>query len=60
MVATILCDASSKALSDQHFVFFNQLSSPDLSVSQLEQAMGPDLEQVEIDLQDVPAEVQHL
>lgn len=60
VVATILCDASSKALSDQHFVFFNQLSSPELSVSQLEQAMGPDLEQVEIDLRDVPAEVHRI
>ena len=26
VVATILCDARSQALSDEHFVFFNQLT----------------------------------
>jgi tellurium resistance protein TerD len=57
VVATLLCDASSKALSEQHFVFFNQLSSPELSVTQLESALGGDKEQVEVDLASVPAEV---
>jgi tellurium resistance protein TerD len=57
VVATILCDADSKALSDEHFVFFNQLSSPDLSTTQLETALGGDNEQVEIDLAAVPHEV---
>jgi tellurium resistance protein TerD len=56
-LATILCGADGRALSDQHFVFFNQLSSPDLSVQQLEQALGGDQEQVEIDLNAVPAQV---
>ena len=60
VVATILCDAQSKALSDEHFVFFNQLSSPDLSVAQLEQALGGDAEQIEIDLVAVPAAVQRI
>lgn len=57
VVATILCGPSGQALSDDHFVFFNQLSSPDLSVQQLEQALGPDTEQVEVDLSAVPPEV---
>jgi tellurium resistance protein TerD len=57
VLATILCDADSQALSDEHFVFFNQLSSPDLSVTQLEQVVGEDTEQVEIDLHAVPADV---
>ena len=57
VLATVLCDASSKALSPEHFVFFNQLSSPDLTVSQLTEALGGDKEQVEIALADVPAEV---
>jgi len=57
VLATILCDAGSKALSAEHFVFFNQLNSPDLSVSQLESALGGDKEQVEIDLPDVPPEI---
>ena len=57
VVATILCDSAGKALSDDHFVFFNQLSSPDMSVTQLEAALGDDHEQVEIDLLNVPADV---
>lgn len=57
VVATLLCDADSKVLSEDHFVFFNQLQSPDLSVSQLEQALGDDTEQVEVDLASVPPEV---
>lgn len=60
VVATILCDGSSKALSDEHFIFFNQLSSPDLSVSQLAQVVGKDTEQVEIDLDAVPTDVSRI
>jgi len=59
-MATILCGANGRALSDQHFVFFNQLSSPELSVQQLEQALGGDQEQVEIDLNSVPAQVERI
>jgi tellurium resistance protein TerD len=57
VVAAILCNPASKALTRQHFVFFNQLSSPDLSVKQVEEALGDDDEQIEIDLLDVPADV---
>ena len=60
VLATILCDAAGRALSDRHFVFFNQLSSPELSVHQLEQALGEDQEQVEVDLTLVPSEVERL
>lgn len=60
VVAAILCDENSRALSDEHFVFFNQLTSPDLSVSQLEQALGEDSEQIEIDLPAVPAAVSRI
>ena len=60
MVATILCDEHSKAISDEHFVFFNQLSEPSMSVSQLEQAMGPDCEQIEIHLDAVPANISRI
>ena len=55
--AAVLCDQDSRALSDEHVVFFNQLSSPDLSVSRLTEALGGDSEQLEIDLTAVPAEV---
>jgi tellurium resistance protein TerD len=60
VLATILCNAAGQALSDRHFVFFNQLTSPDLSVQQLEQALGGDQEQVEVDLTRVPAEVDRI
>jgi tellurium resistance protein TerD len=59
-MATILCGTDGRALSDQDFVFFNQLSSPDLSVQQLEAALGGDQEQVEIDLNAVPARVDRI
>lgn len=57
VVATVLCDESGRARSDQDFVFFNQLASPELSVRQLEESLGDDVEQVEVDLADVPADV---
>jgi tellurium resistance protein TerD len=60
VMATILCGANGRALSDQHFVFFNQLSSPDLSVQELTSAVGGDQEQVEIDLGAVPANVERI
>ena len=60
VIATVLCNGSSKALSDEHFVFFNQLTSPETSVSQLEHARGGDTEQVEIDLDRIPAEVERI
>ena len=60
VVATILCDEHSKAISDEHFVFFNQLTEPSMTVSQLEQAMGNDDEQIEIQLTAVPAEVSRI
>ena len=59
-MATILCGTDGRALSDRDFVFFNQLSSPDLSVQQLETALGGDQEQVEIDLNAVPARVDRI
>ncbi len=60
VVATILCGADGKALSDDYFVFFNQLSTPDLSVTQLEEALGSDSEQIEIDLKQVPENVSRI
>src|SRR4051794_714208 len=60
VVATILCDGASKVLSDQHFVFFNQLVAPDLSVAQLQEAVGDDSEQIEIDMDKVPVEVSRI
>lgn len=61
VVATLLCDHASQVLSREHVVFFNQLTSPDLSVAQLDKARSSgDLEQVEVDLRDVPAEVSRI
>jgi len=53
----VLCDTDNKAPSAEHFVFFNQLTSPDLSVTQLESALAGDKEQVEVDLADAPPEI---
>lgn len=60
VVASMLCGADGRLLSAEHFVFFNQLGRPELSVQQVEQALGGDQEQVEIDLRSVPAEVEHI
>lgn len=60
VMAAMLCDAHGRALSDVHFVFFNQLASPDLSVHEVDKALGGDNEQVEIDLAAVPAEVERV
>jgi tellurium resistance protein TerD len=60
VLAAVLCDSASRALSERHFVFFNQLGSPELSVQQLDKAMGADQEQIEIDLTRVPAEVERI
>jgi tellurium resistance protein TerD len=57
VLATVLCDSEGKAPSAEHFVFFNQLSSPEESVTQVETALAGDREQVEIDLPDVPADI---
>jgi tellurium resistance protein TerD len=60
VVATILCDDRGKAISAEHFVFFNQLTEPTMSVSQLELAMGEDSEQIEIRLSAVPAVISRI
>ena len=58
--AAILCDAHSRALSDQHFVFFNQLRSPDESVRERDRLLGSDREQIDVDLTAVPADVHRI
>jgi tellurium resistance protein TerD len=58
--AAILGDRGGRARSDADFVFFNQLASPELSVQQLEQALGGDDEQIEVDLTGVPADVERI
>ncbi|MGH3626833.1 MAG: TerD family protein, partial [Sciscionella sp.] len=60
VMATILCGTDGRAVSEHHFVFFNQLSSPELSTQQLEEALGDDKEQVEVDLAAVPSNVERL
>lgn len=60
VVATILCDHAGRALSDEHFVFFNQLASPEESVVARDAALGGDNEQIEVDLSGVPSEVERI
>ncbi|HEU0104148.1 MAG TPA: TerD family protein [Mycobacteriales bacterium] len=59
--SAILCNAAGKVVSDSHFVFFNNLTSPDGSVEHTGDNLtgegeGDD-EQVKVDLARVPAEV---
>jgi tellurium resistance protein TerD len=58
--AAMLCGPDGRARSDKDFVFFNQLTSTDESVHQLEQALGGDREQIEIELGGVPPEVERI
>ena len=58
--AVILCAADGRARSDEDFVFFNQLASPDQSVQHVESALGGDAEQIEVDLDAVPADIDRL
>lgn len=60
VAATLLCDKAGHVLSPEHFIFFNQLASPDLSVTQLEAALGEDQEQVDVTLAAVPAEIERI
>ncbi|MFF4602950.1 TerD family protein [Streptomyces sp. NPDC001339] len=59
--SALLCGQSGKVLSDGHFVFFNNLSSPDGSVrhsgNDAAGGSGGDDEQIQVDLTRVPAEV---
>jgi tellurium resistance protein TerD len=53
--SAIVCNVSGRALSSEHLVFFNQMSSPDGTV-RLDPS-SPDEEQIEVDLREVPASV---
>ncbi|TDD67143.1 TerD family protein [Actinomadura rubrisoli] len=59
--SALLCSAENKVLSDQHFVFFNNLKSPDGSVEHTGDNLtgegeGDD-EQIKVGLSTVPAEI---
>ncbi|MEU7166600.1 TerD family protein [Streptomyces morookaense] len=58
--SALLCDVSGRVLSDQHFVFFNNLSSPEGSVrhsgDNLTGGGDGDDEQIQVDLATVPAQ----
>ncbi|MGW1073048.1 TerD family protein [Streptomyces sp. NPDC002537] len=61
-VSALLCDRSGKVLSDRHFVFYNNLCSPDGSVQHIGDCVtgggdGLDDEQILIHLSALPAEV---
>jgi tellurium resistance protein TerD len=58
--SAIVCNADGKVLSDKHFVFFNNLTSPDGAVQHsgdnLTGEGGGDDEQVRVNLAGLPAE----
>ncbi|MBC2874283.1 TerD family protein [Streptomyces sp. TYQ1024] len=59
--SALLCGGSGKVLSDGHFVFFNNLTSPDGSVRHAGDAGGAgpagDAQRIHVDLGRVPADV---
>ncbi|MCC3771097.1 TerD family protein [Streptomyces sp. UNOC14_S4] len=60
--SALLCGASGKVVSDRHFVFFNNLASPDGSVQHTGDELtggtgASDDETINVDLARVPAEV---
>ncbi|MFD4023371.1 TerD family protein [Streptomyces sp. NPDC058576] len=61
LLCSALCSAAGKVVSDGHFVFYNNLTSPDGSVrhtgDNLTGEGEGDDESVEVDLSSVPAEV---
>ncbi|MEU3561003.1 TerD family protein [Kitasatospora sp. NPDC006786] len=59
--SALLCGADGKVASDQHFVFFNNLQSPDGSVRHRGgSGGGPDREQIEVRLAEVSAGVEKI
>ncbi len=58
--SALLCDANGKVISDAHFVFFNNLKSPDGSVTHAGDNLtgegDGDDEVIKVDLATVPAE----
>ncbi|MDT9594328.1 TerD family protein [Nocardioides zeae] len=62
--SALLLGASGKVLSDQHFVFYNNLTSPDGSVTHTGDNLtgegDGDDESIEVDLTQVPADVQRI
>ncbi|QHA02733.1 TerD family protein [Streptomyces broussonetiae] len=60
--AALLCDRSGQVLSDEHFVFFNNLTSPDGSVRHGGGGApaGGDDQRIQVDLTRVPAQVEKI
>ncbi|WP_055491265.1 TerD family protein [Streptomyces sp. TP-A0356] len=62
--SALMCDRSGRVLSDRHFVFFNNPSSPDGSVRLSGPggfpATGEDRQRIEVDLVQVPPEVEKI
>ncbi len=64
-VSAVLCDRSGRVLSDRHFVFYNNLRSPEGSVQHIGDCItgsgdGCDDEQILIQLSTLPAEVDRI
>lgn len=59
-LAAVLCGSDGRAVGRESLVYWNQLTSSDLSVAALESALGHDVEQIEVFLDDVPEPVQRI
>jgi tellurium resistance protein TerD len=60
--SALLCDQTGRVLSDEHFVFFNNLGSPDGSVrhSGGGRPVGADDQQIQVEFTRVPAGVEKI
>nr|WP_067050264.1 TerD family protein [Streptomyces sp. FXJ1.172]WEO99405.1 TerD family protein [Streptomyces sp. FXJ1.172] len=60
--SALLCDQSGQVLSDEHFVFFNNLTSPDGSVRHggADGPAGGDDQRIQVDLTRVPAQAEKI
>ena len=60
VTAAVLVGTDGRARSESDFVFFNQLSSPELAVTDLQRAVGEDKDQIQIEFAGVPAEIDRI
>jgi len=60
VLAALLVGQDGRVRSDEDLVFFNQIAAADLSVARLDRALGGDHEQLEVDLPQVPPEIERI
>lgn len=57
MLLTLLCGSDGKVSNQQRVVFHNQMTDDAMTAQQVDAALGPDSEQVVVDLNAVPGDI---